>query len=291
MSDVRSGAAVEPEADPGILDPDVPGPARRRGRSRAILVVAAWRVAIVVAFLAVWEVTSGWLMEPFWISTPSRVGQRLWELTISGALWEHTRTTAEEAGLGLLLGMVVGVLAGLVLAYFKRVAEILDPFILGLYSLPRVALAPLFLIWFGIGLPSKVLLAFSIVVFVAMINTYEGAKNVDQDLIDLIKTMQGSQTDIARRVLLPSLMPWIMATLRISVGLALVGAVVGEMMGSSSGLGYYVARSGGLFDTTGVMAGLVGLGLLAVVMNEGVRALDRWLFKWRPNVSTQGQAT
>jgi NitT/TauT family transport system permease protein len=238
-------------------------------------------MVLLLAGLAVWEAVSGRLIEPFWISRPTFLAVRLWKLAVSGDLFWHTSVTVQEAVLGLLAGMAVGLAAGLFMAGLPRFAEVADPFLMGVYSLPRVALAPLFIIWFGIGLFSKVMLAFSLVVFVFLLNTYEGVRSVDRELVDMMRVMQASRTHIIRKVIVPSIMPWIFAATRISIGMALIGAVVSELVGSSRGLGWYIEHSAGMYDTTGVLAGLMILMALAVVMNELMKVVERRLLAWQ----------
>jgi NitT/TauT family transport system permease protein len=164
----------------------------------------------------------------------------------------------------------VGILLGLLMARFTKAAQIAEPLFMGLYSLPRVALAPLFILWFGIGLPAKVMMSFSMVVFIFVLNVTEGVKSLDRDPIDLMRTMRASQGYIIRRVLLPGILPWIMASFRIGVGLALIGALVGELVGSSRGIGWYIERSAGQLDTTGVFTGIVILVMLAMLANQAI---------------------
>ncbi|MGE3271283.1 MAG: ABC transporter permease, partial [Chloroflexota bacterium] len=210
-----------------------------RGWQRQVI-LNGWRLLLTVILLAGWEMAATTVTTPFWISQPSRVFDRLLTLTMNGLLIWHIWATLQAALLGLALGGLAGVAFGLVLGAYPRVAAVLDPLMMGLNSLPRVALAPLFIIWFGIGLPSKVILAFSLVVFPVLINTYQGVRGVDRDLVDMLRTMQASPWMVARRVTIPSTLPWIFAGLRIGLGMSLIGAVVGELVGSSRGVGYYV---------------------------------------------------
>jgi NitT/TauT family transport system permease protein len=152
---------------------------------------------------------------------------------------------------------------------------------MGLYSLPRIALAPLFVIWFGIGLWSKVMLVFSLVVFVFILNTRQGLLEVDRDLLSLMRTMRASRDYIFRRVQIPSILPWLIAAFRINVGLALIGSVIGELLGSNRGLGWYVEHSGGRLDTTGVFVGLIALMVLALAINETVSFAERRLLRFQ----------
>lgn len=245
------------------------------------MVLILSRMAFLGFFLAAWELAALVLIDPFWISKPTLIADRLWGLGLSGELYWHGSITVLEAVLGLFLGMAVGVPVGLALGAYRRLADIVDPFVLGFYSLPRVALAPLFIIWFGIGLVSKVMLAFSLVVFIFVLNVQEGLRNVNAELVDMMRTMRAPGKYITRKVLIPAVVPWIFASLRIGMGLALIGAVIAEVIGSSRGLGWYIEHSAGQFDTTGVFAGLVILMIIAVIGNELVKAAENRALYWR----------
>jgi NitT/TauT family transport system permease protein len=235
----------------------------------------------LLAMLLVWEVLGAFVFDPFWSSRPSLIAQRIWQLAVKGDLWWHVSATLTEAGLGLALGSVVGVSLGLLMARYTRAAQVAEPLFMGLYSLPRVALAPLFILWFGIGLPAKVMMSFSMVVFVFVLNVVEGVRALDREPIDLMRTMGANDRYIVRRVMLPAILSWIMASFRISVGLALIGALVGELIGSSRGLGWYIERSAGQLDTTGVFTGIVVLIIIAMVANNIVALVSNRLTRWR----------
>src|SRR3954469_7545392 len=256
------------------------GPARAAAWRRQ-LVLNGWRLLLAAVLLVAWEVAATTVTTPFWISQPSRVFGRLVSLMASGLLFWHVAATLQAALLGLALGGAVGVALGLALGARPRSAEVLDPLVMGLNSLPRVALAPLFIIWFGIGLPSKVILAFSLVVFPVLINAYQGVRGVDRDLVDMLRTMRASPWQIAWRVTIPSTLPWIFAGLRIGLGMSLIGAVVGELVASNRGIGYYVESAAANFDTTGVFAGLVILIVLTIALSELMKLAEARLFRWK----------
>ncbi|MCC6179727.1 MAG: ABC transporter permease subunit [Chloroflexi bacterium] len=261
-------------------------PARPLGRTgerrlRRWLILNGWRLLLTAFLLGAWEIAATTVTTPFWVSQPTRVFVRLVDLTANGLLFWHVAATLQSALLGLLLGASAGVVLGLLLGARPGVAAAIDPLLMGLNSLPRVALAPLFIIWFGIGLPSKVVLAFSLVVFPVLINTYQGVRGVDRELVDMLRTMQASPAQIARRVTLPSTLPWIFAGLRIGLGMSLIGAVVGELVGSSRGVGYYVEAAAANFDTTGVFAGLVILMILTIALNEAMKLAESRVFRWK----------
>ena len=284
-----AGPSAAPLGGPGVGQPEAgtprvgePRPGRASSeRLRRFGVLLAWRTALTLAILVAWEAAATTIISPFWVSQPTRVFGRLVDLTGSGLLFWHVGATLQVALLGLALGVVAGVAGGLLLGTRPAVAAVVDPLLMGLNSLPRVALAPLFIMWLGIGLESKVALAFSLVVFPVLINTYQGVRNVDRDLIDVLRTMQASPAQIARRVTLPSTLPWIFAGLRIGLGMSLIGAVVGELAGSNRGVGYFIEERSGYFDTAGVFAGLVILMIMTITLNELMKLVEARLFRWK----------
>ena len=189
--------------------------------------------------------------------------------------------TVIETVSGFVLGALAGIIAGFALARWRRAHVALEPYLMGVYSLPRVALAPLFIMWFGIGIPSKIMLAISIVFFILLINTYVGVQNVDRDLVNSVKTMGATPRFITRRVVLPSCIPWIFSGLRISMALALTASVVGEMLAAQYGLGFLLARASGTFDTTGIFMVLIILALLAIGTYNLMARLEKRLLHWQ----------
>jgi NitT/TauT family transport system permease protein len=251
------------------------------GHGAVALSTWLWRLALIAAVLVVWEFAAGHLFNEFWSSKPSLIGERLLSLFGSGEIWRHLDATASEAVLGLLLGAAVGTPIGMALAHYRRAAEIVDPFVMGLYGLPRVALAPMFILWFGISLLAKVMMSFSMVVFVFILNVTEGIRTIDPDMVDLMRTMRAPRSYILRKVTIPSIIPWLLASFRIGVGLSLVGAVVGELIGANRGLGWYVVRSGGQLDTTGVFTGLLLLMAMAMIANQMLVLIEQRVLRWR----------
>jgi NitT/TauT family transport system permease protein len=238
------------------------------------------RILLLVLLVTAWELIGLFVLDEIWISRPSLVFDRLLELNESGRLWIHVEKTVMAAVFGLLLAFALGVPIGILMARAKYAYAVAEPFVAGLNSLPRVALAPLFIIWFGIDLFSKVMMSFSIVLFVFMLNVHQGLKTVDKDLVDLMKTMKASNAYITRKVLIPWVVPWIFAALRIGTGMALIGAVVGELMAASAGLGWYIQHSAGRLDTTGVFAGITALLFIAVIANAIVSRLEQHFTSW-----------
>lgn len=270
----------------GTLEDEIPSSTtgKKRVRRRQLkpsLFLVRDRILLLAIFLGIWELTATWLVSPLWIGQPSQVAARIWSMALSGSLWLHTWTTLLEAGLGLLLAFVVGVPIGILMARFKYGAAIAEPYIMALYSMPRVALAPLFIIWFGIDLLSKVMMAFSIVVFIFILNIHEGLKTIDTDLVDLFRTMRAPPRYVTRKVLIPWIEPWIIAAMRLAIGSALIGAIVAELIGSSKGLGWYIENSAGRLDTTGVFAGITILVIIAALANSAVGWVERRRLGWR----------
>ena len=252
----------------------------RTAPSRAT--VLAWQVAIAVVAVTVWQ----WgvrvrALDPFFVSRPTDIAARIAAWCVSGAIWRHLFTTLEEAFLGLLFGAASGIALGFVLARSPLAARVCDPYITMLNAVPRVVLAPIFLLWFGLGIWSKVALAVTLVFFVMFFNTYQGVRDADRVLIDNARMLGASERQLVRHVLIPSALTWIFSSLHTSLGFALVGAVVGEYLGSVRGLGYMIAQAEGTFDTTGVFAGMVVLAAVVGVVSIGVTRLERWLLRWK----------
>jgi NitT/TauT family transport system permease protein len=249
----------------------------RRSRRRRLV---DRTVAMIVPLVA-WQIAADNWSGGKWISSPVAVAERLVAMAADGTLAMHTWQTLGEAFLGLVVGLVLGVAIGVALGLSKRLSEALDPIIMGFYSLPRVSLAPLFIIWLGIGLIAKVALVASVVLFVVLFNVREGVRNVDRDIVEAFRSMNASRATLIRYVVIPSLVPWIFASIRIGIGMALIGAVVAELVGSSRGLGWYVMHSTGVYDMTGSITALVVLMVLAMLFNWGLAAVERRVLRWR----------
>lgn len=243
--------------------------------------VLAWRLAIIVVGLALWQFASGRLIKPFWISSPLEIWSQLSAWIATGELWMHVEVTLSETVMGFGFGAVAGIVVGLALGLNKRLAAVLDPFIIAFYSLPKIALAPLFILWFGVGLTSKVVLATFVVFFLVFYNTYAGTLAVEQELVDVLRLMGGTRAQIIRKVILPSALIWIFTGMKSSVPYALIGAVVGEMMASNKGLGYLIQAAAGQYDTGGVFAALFVLMLIATGLHELLKQSERVMLRWR----------
>lgn len=248
---------------------------------RTWISVWLWRLLIVVVGLGLWQFASGRLIKPFWVSSPAAIWAQLDDWISTGVLWMHVEVTLTETVLGFVFGAAAGIVVGLALGLNRKLAAVLDPFIVAFYSLPKIALAPLFILWFGVGLSSKIVLAMFVVFFLVFYNTYAGVLSVEQELVDVLRLMGGSRQQIIRKVILPSALIWIFTGMKSSVPYALIGAVVGEMMASNKGLGYLIQAAAGQYDTGGVFAALFVLMIIATGLHELLKQSERLMLRWR----------
>ncbi|HVC18686.1 MAG TPA: ABC transporter permease [Vicinamibacterales bacterium] len=251
-------------------------------RTGARLRTLAWQVAVGAAVLLAWQaLATAHVIDPFFVSRPSAIAVRMWQWAVTGRIWPDLFVTLEEAFLAFVIGAALGVASGFALARLPRVSGVLSPYIRILNALPRVVLAPIFLLWFGLGIWSKVALGVTLVFFVVFFNTYQGVRDVDPVLVDNARMLGASEADLIRHVFGPSALTWIFSSLHTSIGFAIVGAVVGEYLGASRGIGYVISQAQGTFDTTGVFAGMAVLSLVVVIVGEGVARLEAWLLRWK----------
>jgi NitT/TauT family transport system permease protein len=240
-----------------------------------------WQTGLFLIILAIWQFISGRYVNPFFISNPVDVAIRLWNWTVSGFIFPHLWITFYETIAGYILGSLIGAVLGVWLGIARFTSRLLNPFLFAFYALPKIALAPLLVLWFGLGLNSKIALSTVIVFFLVFYNTFTGVREVDQDMIDTVRLMKAKPYQVLIHVLIPSAMSWIFAGLKISIPYALIGAIVGELIAASQGLGFLVARMGADFDTTGVFAVLVVIGLLAVALNQLVEIIQVRQERWK----------
>lgn len=239
------------------------------------------QIGVGVGFIAFWELASGWLIDPFFVSSPSAVVARLADWIARGELFIHLGTTLYATVLGFVIGSLLGFTTGFVFGRYQRVGAVFDPYITAVYCLPKIALAPLFIMWFGIGIESKVAMSAVIVFFLVFLNTYSGVRDVNPIHIHATRIMGASEWQLLRHVIAPSAAAWVLTGLKVSVPYALIGAVVGEFMSSNRGMGFLIAQSSALFDTAGVFAGLVMLALVGGLVNGGLKRLERHVLRWR----------
>jgi NitT/TauT family transport system permease protein len=245
--------------------------------------VRLWRIVLLVGFLALWEVSTrrGWA-DPFFVSQPTVLAAQIFDWIRSGFIFRHLWVTIQETILGFVLGTLLGVVVGFLFAHWPTLAHVFDPLMVALNAMPRVVLAPLFILWFGLGLLSKVVMVVSLVFFVVFFSTYTGLREVDRDLVNNARILGASPRHLIRHVLLPSALTWIFASLRTSVGFALIGAVVGEYLGAHEGMGYVISYAESMFNATGVLAGLLVLMAAVVAIDLGLKWLDTRFSYWKP---------
>lgn len=282
-----------------VISPSGPAPAPATGplrirtentwRQRQGYRTVVWstRVLVLVVGLVSWWLLSGPVLDPQFFGSPVGVAERLAEWTGNGVLLTNTWITVQE----VVLGFVFGALAGAVLAYLvapvRVIWDVISPFVMALYAIPKVALAPLFIVWFGIGIDMKVILAAVSVFFLVFLNTAVGVQEVDRGLIDAVRLMGASRRDIAFKVTLPASMTGLLTGLRVAIPYAVIGAVIGELVASNRGLGFLISDSSARFDTNGVFAALVVLSILATILNSLVSLLSRRANRWKP-LSAEG---
>lgn len=250
--------------------------------------VALQRLLLLAALVLAWEAATGGLglgwqvFETTILARPSLIAVDLLDYARSGLLLTDLRQTLTEASIGLFFGVIGGIALGLLFGYWRTVAAIFEPIMIGLNSLPRITVAPILILWFGLGMTSKVLLSLFTVFFVIFFNTFIGVRSVDPDLVKAVKVMGGGPRQVGRLVVIPSVCSWIFAALRTSVSFALTGAVVGEFVGSSSGLGYRMLLAAGLLYTERVFAIMLILMVVGVSLAEISRRVEQYLLRWRP---------
>lgn len=256
---------------------------KRRRRRRVSPLVLTLQIAVLVVFVGGWQLLTGiGVLDPFFFSRPTDIAERVWTWVVTGEINDDLLMTLQEALYGLVIGAALGLVVGFVLARSRLLAAVFDPYIKALNAIPRVVLAPIFLLWFGLGIWSKVAFAVTLVFFIVFFNTYQGVREVDRVLVDNSRMLGASESQLIRHVFLPSALSWIFSSLHVSVGFAIVGAVVGEYLGSAKGIGYVIAQAEGTFDTTGVFAGIVVLSFFVVLVDLLVNRVERHLLRWRP---------
>ena len=251
-------------------------------RKRDTLPVLGSLLVLALA-LCLWEwAAKTGEIDIFFFSSPSLVWDTLLSQMSSGLLIRHLAVTLKEAALGLLFGAVLGCATGLSLGASKAASRAVMPIMTGLNGLPKLALGPLIIIWFGIGISSKVIISGVMVYFVFVFNLYAGYQNVDSELMNGVRLLGGTRKQIIRKVVWPSCLPWFLASLRAGLGLSLAGAVVGEYLGSGKGLGWLISDASGRYDITLVLCCVFLIVILMVILDGVVRLLERVLLKWRP---------
>jgi NitT/TauT family transport system permease protein len=242
----------------------------------AVVVITIWYVGSSVSIFGVK------FLPPFFFSTPPDVAARIVLWFSSGEIWHHLWITLIESALAFATGSIAGVLFGFWFARKPLIAAVFDPYIKMMNALPRVVLAPIFALWLGLGIWSKVALGFTLVFFIVFFNVYQGVREVSPTVLANARMLGMNERQLMRHVYWPSALSWMFSSLHTSVGFAVVGAVVGEYLGSAAGLGYLIQQAEGLFDVAGVFAGMFVLAAFVIVIDWIVTLVERRLLVWRP---------
>jgi NitT/TauT family transport system permease protein len=242
----------------------------------AIVCIGAWYI------FSTYPIAGRVLLPPFFFSNPVDVAKQIVDWFVSGVIWKHLWVTLEESILAFVIGSAGGILVGFWFARQPRTAAVFDPYVKIANALPRVVLAPIFTLWLGLGIWSKVALGVTLVFFIVFFNVYQGVKEVSPTVLANARMLGMNERQLMRHVYWPSALSWMFSSLHTSVGFAVVGAVVGEYLGAAAGLGYLIQQAEGVFDVAGVFAGMVVLAAFVIVIDVIVSIVERRLLVWRP---------
>lgn len=256
--------------------------AQRKRPTRASFL--AMQIALLLAIIASWQlVTTFGLLPPYILGQPLGVAQQLVEWLSSTRIYTHIGVTLLETVLAFIIGLVLGISFGLLLGLNDTLARLFDPYLKAFNAMPRVVLVPIFIVWFGLGIWSKVALGVTLVFFIVFFNVFQGVRDVNPVVLANARILGASRRQLLMRVYLPSATGWVFSSLHASVGMAFAGAVIGEYMGSSRGLGYLILQAESVFDINAVFAGMILLTIFAVILDWTVSLVEKRLVKWRPN--------
>lgn len=242
----------------------------------AVIAIALWHVLTAVPIFGVT------ILPSFFFATPENVAWRIVRWFYEGTIWRHLWITLIESVLAFVVGSIAGVLVGFWFGRKPTMAAIFDPYVKMINALPRIVLAPIFALWLGLGIASKVALGVTLVFFVVFFNVYQGVKEVSPTVLANARMLGFNERQLMRHVYWPSALSWMFSSLHTSVGFAVVGAVVGEYLGSAAGLGYLILQAEGTFDVTGVFAGILVLAVFVIFIDWAVTLVERRLLAWRP---------
>jgi NitT/TauT family transport system permease protein len=245
----------------------------------------------IVLLLAVWQllphlvtISAG---TKLFFTTPAQIAATLWNMIVTGSIWKPLGVSAAGFAIGLALAIVIGLPLGVLLGRSRTLNAMFDPFVTALNATPRLVFLPLLLLWFGLGMWSKVVVVFIGALFPILINTYEGVRNADKVLINVVRSFGAKEWDIARLVVVPNSMPYIVAGLRLAIGRAVLGVVVAEFFGSEEGLGVVMVRAASSYHVDVVFAGLIVFASLSLAMTGLVKMVERRLSGWRPKLASE----
>jgi NitT/TauT family transport system permease protein len=239
------------------------------------------RVAIIGGFFLLWEIASGRWIEPFLISSPGRIFTSLIAGFRDGDLLQHTWVTFEEIAIGFPVGAISGIALGYAFGRSRLLADIFEPIIIALNGIPRTALAPLFIVWLGIGLWSKVGVVFLLTFFLNFFNTYTGMRQMDHEYVDLANLMGVKGWKLTFKVIFPAISPYVFTGIRTSIPFAVIGAIVGEFVAATEGVGFFIRMSAGIFKTADVFVGIIVLMIMVIIMDKIAEMIERRALRWQ----------
>ncbi len=262
--------------------------AHRRARPFSDPRVTILQALVGLTFLGIWQAASAFrLINPIFFSDPIAIIRRVWtfasgEAVYSRTIYDHLRVTLQEMAVGYVIGAAIGMTLGFALARSRTASRILEPYILAIYSVPKIALAPLFILFLGIGLESKVGVVVMEVFFLVFFNTFAGVRGVNEEHVQLARIMGASGASVTRRIIIPSAMPSIMIGLKMGVPFAMIGAIIGEFIASTQGLGWLILYSSSNFDASGLFASIGFLVAVVWTLGQVVAFFENRLLRWRP---------
>jgi NitT/TauT family transport system permease protein len=267
-----------------------PGTVAEPRRAAALLRTRGDQILTLVLLFAIWQALSLWL-GTYWIGSPWGVVTRLYDGVVTGSVLQHASFTLSEAVIGFILGAIPAAALPFLLRRLPIVTAILDPFMVGGYGAPKLALAPLFILWFGIGIESKIALVAITVFFIVYFSALAGVRALDTKLVQMAQVAGANERDVARHIVFPGAVPYIFTGFRIAMPYSIGGAVVAEIISSNRGLGYLIQLSAMNFDTTGVFVALVAVTIIVFILNGVVDFSERRLLRWRPPSDAKMQAS
>src|SRR6266568_2119454 len=284
MSQLAASAVTAPAKAETVLVADPRARARAR---RQTIIVRVLQLAVFVVFVGGWELLSQLkVLDPFFFGQPSKIAVQMGDWlnngTEAGSIWTQVGVTMEEALLGFAIGVVAGIVCGIALGRVPMLSKIFGPYIKVMNSIPRIVLGSIFIVWLGLGLSSKVALAIVLVFFAVFFNAYQGTREVDRNLVANARILGASGRQVTTQVVLPSALTWIIASLHVSFGFALIGAIVGEFLGAQKGLGLLIRQAQDTFNPNAVFAAMVIIAVVALVAEGLIALLERVLLSWRP---------
>jgi NitT/TauT family transport system permease protein len=270
----------EPDREAALLAAETER-ARRAARRDRVMILAG-QLLLLALVLGGWAWASGRVLDRLFLSDPVSVARAFWAILLKGTLWYHLRFTLTETLLGYLIGAGLGLAGALAVSMIPAGEPVLRPFVLLAYATPKIALAPLMIIWFGIGILPKVILAATFVFFVVFLSTLAGIATVPPQLVSVVRVMGAAPAAVFRKVVLPSALPFILTALRLTIPAALIGAVIGEFISSNRGVGYLINAASSRYATAEVFAGIGSLLVVVLCMNAGLSLLERSWSRWAP---------